>query len=137
MEYSVGDEKSLLVFVSQRINAVSQGQERTINLGPFHQPEASVLGDCPSLGACQVDKRKFSNDAFNFNILCLACLGDTDLENCMTTRRGEVGIGGFGSPPPVADEQQVHDLFGGLGLELSHSRHDYTFFRVISELEVP
>ena len=92
MEYSVGDEKSFLVFVSQRINAVSQGQERTINLGPFHQPEASVLGDCPSLGTCQVDKRKLSNDAFNFNILCLACLGDADLENCMTTRRGEVGI---------------------------------------------
>ena len=54
----------------------------------------------------------------------------------MASRGGLVGVGGFGGTSPVAHEEEIHDLFGGLGLKFGDSSNNNTFFGIISEIEV-
>lgn len=48
-----------------------------------------------------------------------------------------VGIGGLCGSSPVANQKQIHDLLSRLSFELSHTCHDNTFLRIISQLQVP
>lgn len=51
---------SLLVFVAESIDTVSQGEQGSVNLGALHQAQAPVLGHCATLRACQIDQRQLT-----------------------------------------------------------------------------
>lgn len=54
----------------------------------------------------------------------------------MTPGWGEIGIGGLSSPPSISNQQQVHNLFGGLSLELRDSCHNNALLRIIPKFQI-
>ena len=50
--------------------------------------------------------------------------------------RSLVGVGGLSGSAPVADEQQVHDLLGGLGPKLSDPSDDHALLWVVTQVKI-
>lgn len=135
--YSVGDEKPFLVLVSQGIDAISKCKQGAVDFGALHQPQPSVFSYCPPLGPSQVDKGKFADNIFHSGIPSSTHFIQHYLENSVAARRCEISISGLCCPSFIANKQQIHNLIGGLSLELGHAGDDHALLWVISEFQVP
>lgn len=54
----------------------------------------------------------------------------------MASGGGLVSVGSLSGSTFVAENEEVHDLFCGLGLEFGNPRHNYPLLRVVPQLQV-
>lgn len=54
----------------------------------------------------------------------------------MAPWRSLVCVSGFGGPPFIAHEEQIHDLLSGFGSKLGDPWNRYAFVIIVSEFEV-
>ena len=125
LRVSIRHKKALFVLVAQRVDAVRQSKQRSVNFGTLHQSDSPIFCNSASLRTRQINQWQFSSECLHVYRLYSWFFGDIDLENRMTPRRSQICIGGLSRPSLISSKQQSHDLLGAFGPAFSDSRYRY------------
>ena len=83
------------VVLVEHVDAVAEGEERLVDVSAFDHPHAAIAGLGCSLGASEIDERKFADFYFGFDAgVALLVLADY-LEDRVGSRGGLVRVGGL------------------------------------------
>lgn len=98
------------VVFMQSINAVTQGQQRLIDICAFYHPHASVVRPRGSLAPRQVDQTQLADVELALETRVLVRELASDLHDGVRAGRSSVGPRGFNGSLHVALQQQAQDF---------------------------